>query len=66
MPRIAKYAKPLDNGGLLTPVVSPNANAPALAGDWLINGQSFRAVGYQDKRGYVGKLMPYPTPFAHE
>ena len=53
MPRIAKYAKPLDNGGLLTPVVSPDANAPALAGDWLINGQSFRAVGYQDKRGML-------------
>ena len=66
MPRIAKYAKPLDNGGLLTPVVSPDANAPALAGDWLINGQSFRAVGYQDKRGYVVKLMPMATPFGDE
>ena len=61
---MAKYAEPLDNGGLLTPVISPNANAPALAGDWLINGQSFRAVGYQDKRGYVVKLMPLPAPIA--
>ena len=66
MPRIAKYAKPLDNGGLLTSVVSPDANALALTGDWLINGQSFRAVGYQDKRGYVVKLMPYPAPIGDE
>ena len=66
MPRMAKYANPLDNDGLLMPVISPNANAPALTGEWCINGQSFRAVGYQDKRGYVVKLMPYPAPIGDE
>lgn len=62
MPKMARYANPMDNGGLLRPVVSPDVNAPALTGDWLINGQSFRAIGYKEKRGYVVKLMPLPTP----
>lgn len=66
MPRMAKYANPLDNGGLLMPVVSPDVNAPALTGEWRINGQSFKAVGYQEKRGYVVKLMPMPHPLCDD